>query len=181
MASQIKIISGAMVLIGANPISSLSEGTEGRVAAELYDDIYEGVLSSFRWRFATKQVLLSRLTETPLNTYDYQYQLPTDLVMIIKGETADDYEIYGDKLYSNLPSVSIDYVHKVDETLLPPYFTLMLKYLLAASFAIPVTDNATKAQTYATLYETQFRIAKNIDSTQRPSVSIQDSPLTDIN
>lgn len=169
-----------MVLIGANPISSLTEGTEGRVAAALYDDIYEGVLSSFRWRFASKQALLSRLVETPLNTYEYQYQLPTDLVMVIKGESSDNYEIYGDKLYSNLPSVSIDYVYRVDETLLPPYFTLMLKYLLAASFAIPVTDNATKATTYADLYTDQFRIAKNIDSSQRPSDPIQDHPLTSI-
>lgn len=178
--NKIQLISGAMVMIGANSVSSLTEGTEGIVANELYDDIYEGLLGSFRWRFASKKVQLARLVETPLNDYDYMYQLPTDLVQIIKGESGDDYEIYADKLYSNLSTVSIDYVAKVDEILLPAAFKLCFKYLLAANFAVPVTDNNTKAQTYTGLYEQQFRVAKNIDSTQRPSTAIQDSPLTDV-
>ena len=177
MASKLEIASNSCLLLGANTISSFSESTEGRVASALYEGIYKGVLASYPWRFATKKVQLSRLTEAPLNQYQYQYQLPTDKITIIHGENGDNYEIYGDKLYSNLPTVSIDYVYRVDETLLPAYFELTLQYLLAASFAIPLTDNATKAQTYVTLYETQFRIAKNIDSTQRPSTAIQDSPL----
>ena len=180
MASKIEIASNACVLIGANPISSFTEGTEGKVATALYDSTYRGVLASFRWRFATKKTLLGRLVDVPLNTYNYQYQLPTDLVNLIKAEDGDNYEIYGDKLYSNLSSVSIDYIYAVPETLLPDYFVLTLQYLLAASFAIPITDNATKAKTYADLYNEQFKIAKNIDSTQRPPTAIQDSPLTSL-
>lgn len=180
MASKIEIASNACVLLGANPISAFTEGTEGKVATALYDSTYRGVLASFRWRFATKKAQLGRLVDSPLNTYNYQYQLPTDLVNLIKAEDGDDYEIYGDKLYSNLPSVSIDYIYTVPETLLPDYFVLTLQFLLAASFAIPITDNATKAQTYADLYNKQYLIAKNIDSTQRPSVAIQDSPLTSL-
>ena len=134
---------GKEVLIGANPISSLTEGTEGRVATELYDDIYEGVLSSFRWRFATKQIQLSRLTQTPLNTYQYQYQLPTDLIMVIKGETLDDYEIYGDKLYSNLSQeLHCDYIRNVPESEWPVYFAKMIEYALATDFAPSIRQSS---------------------------------------
>jgi len=182
MPSKIQISSNAMVLIGANPISSFTEGTEGRVATALYESTYTAILSSFRWRFASKQALLSRLAETPLNSYQYQYQLPTNLLVVIKIENeVSDYEIYGDKLYSNLPSVSIDYIYRVDETLLPSYFVKALEFLLAAQFAVPVTDNSQIATLYQSLYEGQLARAKNIDSTQRPQSAIADSPLTGIN
>lgn len=180
MASKIEIASDACLLLGANQISSFSESTEGRIASALYEDTYRGILSSFRWRFASKKAMLSRLTEAPLNQYDYQYQLPTDLINLIHGETLDNYEIYGDKLYSNLPTVSIDYIYRVEETLLPSYFILCFKFLLAAQFAIPLTDNSTKAELYSGLYTTQYRIAKNIDSSQRPSTAILDKPLLNL-
>lgn len=181
MAQKIEIISNAMVLIGANPISSLSEGTEGLVGAALYENTYRGILASHSWRFATKKKQLARLTETPLNEFAYQYQLPSDLITVFKVQELTDYEIYGDKLYSDSPGVSIDYRYRIDETLLPDYFVLMLQFLLAAQFAIPITDNSQRAQLYQGLYEAQLRRAKNIDSSARPSSAIQDSPLTEIN
>lgn len=170
-----------MVLIGANPISSFSENTEGVIASALYESTYSSLLASHRWRFATKQTLLSRLTETPQNSYTYQYQLPSNLLTVIKTENMEDYEMYGDKIYSNSPSLSIDYIYRVDETLLPPYFEKTLEFLLAAQFAVPITDNTQRGALYETLYEKQLRRAKNIDSSQRPSSAIVHSPLTDIN
>lgn len=180
MASAIEISSNAMILIGANPISSFTEGTEGLVANALYESTYTAVLSSFRWRFASKQKVLSRLVEEPLHNYQYQYQLPTDLLVIIKTEYLADYEIYGDKLYTDQPSLSIDYIYRVEETLLPHYFVKTLEFLLAAQFAIPITDNTKRATLYETLYEKQLRRAKNIDSTQRPQSAIAHNPLAGI-
>jgi hypothetical protein len=180
MASKIEISSNAMILIGASPISSFTEGTEGLVANALYETTYTALLSSFRWRFASKQALLSRLVATPLNSYQYQYQLPTDLLVIIKTEYLDRYEIFGDKLYSDSPSLEIDYIYRVDETLLPAYFVKTLEFSLAAQFAIPITNNSQRAAVWSNAYETQLRMAKNTDSTQRPSSAIVDSPLTGI-
>lgn len=181
MASKVEIASNAMVLIGANPISSFTEGTEGTVADALYESTYTSVLASFRWRFASKQAVLSKLVAAPLNTWQYQYQLPTDLLVVIKTEYLGNYEIFGDKLYSDSPSLSIDYIYRVPETLLPAYFVKALEFLLAAQFAVPITDNTQRATLYETLYEKQLARAKNTDSTQRPQVAIQDSPLTGIN
>ncbi len=181
MAQKIQIISNAMVLIGANPISSLSEGTEGLVGTALYEASYEDILANHSWRFATKKVQLARLTESPLNEFSYQYQLPTDNITVEKEQNLTDYEIYGDKLYSNSPEVFIDYRYRVDETLLPSYFVKTLEFFLAAQFAIPITDNSQRAQTMEGLYERSLRRAKFTDSSSRPQNAIQDSPLTGIN
>lgn len=169
-----------MILIGAAPISSLTEGTEGLVGSALYENTYRGLLASHTWRFATKKVRLSRLTATPLNEFSYQYQLPSDLITVYKVQEGMDYEIYGDKLYSNNSDVYIDYRYRVDETILPDYFVLTLQFLLAAQFAIPVTDNSQRAQLYLGMYDAQLMKAKGIDSMARPSQAIVDSPLTDI-
>lgn len=180
MAQKIEIISNAMILIGANPISSLTEGTEGLVANALYENTYRGLLASHSWRFATRQRQLSRLTEKPLQDYDYQYQLPSDCITVVTALDGQNYEIYGDKLYSNSAEVFIDYRYRVEETLLPSHFLLTLQFLLAAQFAIPITENTARAQIYVGLYEQELKRAKYIDSSSRPSDPIQ-SPLTSIN
>lgn len=181
MAQKIEMISNAMILIGAAPISSLDEGTEGLVGASLYENVYRGLLASHTWRFATKKARLARLTDAPLNEYSYQYQLPSDIITIVKVDGYTEYEVYGDKIYSNYPELSIDYRYRVDETLLPDYFVLTLQFLLAAQFAIPITDNSQRAQVYQGMYEDQLRRSKGIDSMARPSDAIVDSPLTGIN
>ena len=181
MAQKIEIISNAMVLIGANPISNLDEGTEGRVAEALYENTYRGLIANHSWRFATKKARLARISEPPLNEFRYQYQLPSDLVTVFKVQDQTIYEIYGDKIYSDQEEVYIDYRYRVPETLLPDYYVLTLQFLLAAQFAIPITDNSQRAQVYNQMYEDQLKRAKGVDSSARPQTPIQDDPLAGIN
>lgn len=180
MASKIEIISNSMILIGANPISSLSEGTEGVVGNALYEEIYENLLSIHPWRFATKKQQLSRLTDTPLNNFSYKFQLPSDLITVLNVYNNHDYEIYKDTLFADYEEVSIDYRFRVDETLLPSYFVKTLQYYLASEFAITITDNSQRAALYNEKYEMQLKRAKYVDSSSRPSDSIQDYPLIGI-
>lgn len=180
MASKVQIVSNAFLSLGGNTISSFDEGTEGKIATALYQNTYEGLLSAYRWRFAVVKHKLTRLAETPINEYQYIYQLPTDLLVVINTADNGDYELYEDKLYSNNLDVEIEYIKRVDETNLPAYFVLTLQFLLAAQFAIPLTDNTTKGQLYEGLYERQFARAKNIDGSSRPSTPIVSSPLTQL-
>ena len=74
----VTIASRALNLIGANQISSFTESsTEANVANNLYTTIIEGALTLTRWRFATGQQQLSRLTATPVSRWDSAYQMPT--------------------------------------------------------------------------------------------------------
>ena len=66
--SALDIASRALVLIGAEPITSFdSSSTEALVASNMYEDTVRASLSMARWRFATEQAELNQLTDVPLS------------------------------------------------------------------------------------------------------------------
>jgi len=176
-ASKLGIISSALVLIGDAPINSLDDAGAGAItAATLYDSSLENLMTMHRWRFAIKQGQLSRLVAAPINDWTYQHQLPSDFLYLEKS-TSYNFEIFGDKVYSNDKDVTIDYGFMADESDFPAWFVKTAEYLLASEFAIPVTGNAQKAQTYNAMFEKQYKRARNLDASERPNVEMQDSPL----
>ena len=81
--SPLDICSRSLILIGAEPISSFDDGsTEALVCVNLYEDLVRTSLTNTRWRFATNQQVLNRLTNEPTGRYDQAYQLPTDSIMV---------------------------------------------------------------------------------------------------
>jgi hypothetical protein len=177
--TSIDICARALVMIGAQPISSFSDGsTEALVASNIYTDIAEASLTRHRWRFATTQSTLSLLTSTPTGRYDYAYQMPTSPeVLQIISVTVNDYVIpysrYQDYIYVNsygsTSSLVMDYIYKVDESYFPPHFRLALEYELAAVFAGSVARDSAMIKQFKELAERQFLVAKNIDSAETTS------------
>jgi hypothetical protein len=180
--SKIQMISNALVLLGDAPIADLSGNGAGSVAgANLYESAYTGLLSNHRWRFATKYQELTKLAASPdTDDYKYQYQLPSDYLLLIKVSAIRDFEIYGDKIYSNTNHMKLDYIYRVDEDNLPPYFQLTMQFMLASLLAIPVTGNSTRADEYRLQYEAQLKRAKFQDASSRPNQPIQHSPFVQV-
>ena len=171
--TSIEICSRALILLGASPIASFNDpGAGAQVSNILYESTLRSLISSHRWNFTKKKASLSRLVAAPLNTYTYQYQLPSDYLTMIK--TADDsiYEIQGDKVLSNQDSLQIDYIHRPDETNFPPIFIETLEFYLASKFAVPVTDSKTNAELYLGFYNTQIKKAKAVDSQSVPTYQL---------
>ena len=139
------IVSQALLLIGEAPISSFSEGVGGLVASNLYDTTRDDLLSAYRWRFAVGKSSLSRLTSTPLNEWQYAFQLPTNLLLLIRSYPNSQYEVYEDKLYSNNSTCDIDYIFRPEPGAFPAYFVKSLSYKLASEFSISITNNQTMA------------------------------------
>jgi hypothetical protein len=178
--TSIDLASNALLLIGEETISSFTDdSTAALVAANLYELTFESLLTLHPWRFASKQATLSRLTDTPVTDWAYAYQLPADFMVAQHIDDATEmYQIYGDKLYSDNTTVILDYTFKPDESFLPAYFAELLEYRLAAVFAIPITESATKGDYYAQLGERQLTKAKTIDSQMSPSSApVGNSPL----
>jgi hypothetical protein len=174
--TSIDICARALVMIGAQPISSFSDGsTEALVASNVYTDVCEASLTRHRWRFATTQQSLNLLTNTPEGRYDYAYQMPTSPeVLQIISITVNDYVIpysrYQDYIYVNSygsnSTLVMDYIYKVDEDYFPPHFRLALEYELAAVFAGSVARDSSMIRQFKELAERQFLVAKNIDSAE---------------
>jgi hypothetical protein len=69
------ICSRALILIGADPISSFDDGTtEATVAVNMYEDVAQSALVNTRWRFATNQKVLNQLSDEPTGRYDYSFR-----------------------------------------------------------------------------------------------------------
>jgi len=177
--TKIDLCARALIMIGAQPISSFSDGsTEALVASNIYDDVVEASLTRHRWRFATTQQQLSLLTNTPTGRYDYAYQMPTSpAVLQIITLTVNDYVIpysrYQNYIYLNgygsNNEVIMDYIYKVDEAYFPAHFKLALEYELASIFAGSVARDSSMIEQFKTLSERQFLVAKNIDSAETTS------------
>ncbi len=173
-STKVDICARALIMIGAQPISSFSDGsTEALVASNIYENIVESTLSRHRWTFATEQQQLSLLTATPTGRYEYAYQLPTspDLLQLNTLTVADvpiQYARYGDKIflngYGSSSAVIADYVFRQDESQFPAYFQLCLEYQLASIFAGSVARDAAMIKQFSDLAERQILISKNIES-----------------
>ena len=112
------ICSRALILIGAESISSFDDGTtEASVGVNMYEDVAQSALVNTRWRFATNQAVLNQLTDAPTGRYDLAYQLPSNLLMLHAVTVNDnliDYQMYGDKVYADTATtdtVTVSYTH----------------------------------------------------------------------
>jgi hypothetical protein len=172
--SSIDICARALVLVGANPITSFEDGTtEATITSNLYEDVVRADLSSYRWRFATKQAVLNRLADAPTSRWDAAYQLPSDVLTVNAVTVADkaiDYDIYGDDVYANAgvdESLVIDYVYRPDESEWPPHFVLMVQYHMASILAGSLARDSGLAKLMADQHQVQNIRARSIDSQQQ--------------
>lgn len=154
--TSLSICSDALLLLGANPISSFSEGTdEANICDRLYPNIKDSTLQAYPWSFSMKKVQLARTVNTPVNEWKYEYVLPSDRIGPIRrvfnsaavgAGTFTDWAIQGDKLLTNQETVVVDYQYSPLESAWPAYFVQLMKYMVAWHIAGPITDQDTKAQ-----------------------------------
>lgn len=172
--SDIDIAARALVLIGAQPITSFSSSsTEALVASNVYEDVVRTALCASRWRFATNQAVLNALTAAPTGRFDTAHQLPSDLLMLHAITINDlnlEYNVYGDKIYSNATPnevVVADYTYRAGEQDFPSYFTLAVEYALAAAFALAIARDEQLATMFEKKAAQLMQQAKTLDSQQQ--------------
>jgi len=198
--TDISICSDALILLGAAPISSFTEGSDAAQACDrLYPDIRDALISAYVWSWSLKKIQLSRLSTAPTNEWAYAYQLPGDMLSgalavfetsgITERSRRYGWEIYGDQLYTNMKTVYIDYQSTVSENKMPPYFVQLLKFALASELAIVITDQATKAEffqvkAYGSMAENgrggEMRKAMNIDARGQSTQIVEDYSLIEV-
>ena len=180
--SAIDIASRALVLIGAEPITSFdSSSTEALVASNMYEDTVRATLATARWRFATEQAVLNQLTDTPTGRFDIAHQLPSDL-LILHAVTINDrlieYTVYGDKVFSDSTSndtLIADYTFRAEEVNFPSYFALALQYSLASIFATSIARDDRLMQLMETKANMLMAKARNLDSQQQTTRKLSTS------
>lgn len=179
--TKIGIISKALILCGETPLNTLTDNRYGaQVGSNLFEIIYESELQSNRWRFACDKVSLSRLNVTPLNEYQYAYQLPPAMLLPIGAYPKAKYEIYADRIYTNESSIDLEYMFKPEVSACPAYFSLLMAYAMAKDMIKPITESDTAVRVMESKYQVQRARAMFADAQGRPNRPVMDSPFTDI-
>jgi hypothetical protein len=179
--TEIGLISQALILCGEAPTDSLAEDRHGvTVGANLFELVYEDELQSNRWRFAMATRACSRVNDTPLNEWQYSYQIPTNCLLPIGVYPVQPYEIYGDKIYTNATSVTLEQLTKPEITEVPAYFALLLTYALAKNMIKPITESDAGERIMTRRYNEQRARAMYADAQSRPGRPIIRSPFTDV-
>ena len=184
----INIASKALIKIGAEPISSFSDGTsESLVIANLYDNCRDYVLSSYPWSFATTQQRLVRSNEKPIADYSYVFYLPPDFLRMLSIGNANarrskglDYKIINNKIHCQESAIIVNYIYRADEASFPAFFTSLLISALAAEICIPITENTSRADLFQRIFKEDMLRAKSLDAQQQPPNAIEDFALIDV-
>lgn len=157
--SQTDILNKALTLVGASPITSISDDTENaRVLSRVYETALRYVLSECKWNFATKRATLSEITNDLDFTFTGEsnvFQKPTDMIRIY--DTDPQRSIWreeGDNIIADSAEFGVLYVYYHDVPgKYPAYFTEALIDKLASDICYSIVNSATLAEKFIDKYE----------------------------
>ena len=163
MFSQIDVVNMARMRLGEDPITSLSENSEGASRILLtWDMTLDMELRAHVWKFATARTELAALVTAPAFGFNFQYPLPADCVRILNvGDTypgasigdyivGDDslYKIEGQKILTNMGApLKLIYTSRVSNTeLWDASFPMVFALRLAVILCERTSDSDTKRE-----------------------------------
>ena len=180
MATDIEICSAALVLLGASPIASLTEGTkQSTLCALLYPPAKREMLRKHVWNCAVKRVVLAPLDGAPTYGWSNWFSKPGDFIRLLDiGECGDDdYTFEGNRILANQTSLRLRYVAEITEGMWDSSMVDVMIKRMAADLAYPVTKSASLAQLKAQEHMAALREAKAIDGQETPPEEFGDSPF----
>lgn len=180
--TKVQIISRAFTLLGDEPVNDLTTiGKKGIVAGDHYNMILPTILSADNWRFATKILQLSKLTEVPpIDMWNAQYQLPGDYLAMRRPYPLVDYEIYESKVFTNADELTIEYRFVPDTGQFPPYFVNYLVLSLAETLALAIAEKESYAGVMAKLRQSAHSLALFTDAQSRPNRPIVNNSIVNV-
>jgi len=148
MASVVEICNLACSLIGADNINSLSETSpQARACTQFYATTRDGLLSSYPWHFATRQIALAEMVNDRKDQWAHAYVRPQDALKILSLRSHDGggagelaYHARGGILYTHVKNAVLLYTARLEDTsLYPPLFVNALANQLSGWLAMPLT------------------------------------------
>ena len=189
MGSKVDLANEALLLLGANTITSFSDNDSKAVLVNrFYDSERDALLRSHRWSCAITTANLASLVETPIIDWQYKFTLPTDphclRVLDVRTVTGDihlDFEIQGRELLTEESTVDITYIKRLeDATQFDALLYQALVFRMAWKLAYPIARSTTVMQQMAQLYDAVVRDARTIDSQEGTPEIIATDTLTDV-
>jgi len=150
MTSAVEICNRALIRLGADLITSLTQDTvESRCCLAVYDAIRRDLLRSHPWNFAVKRVSLAQSVDLPDFGFYYKYALPSDYLMLISlDEDNNDFKIEGGFLLTDSDTVDLVYIADVtDEAIFDSMFATMFALRIALEIGYKITGSTSIVET----------------------------------
>jgi hypothetical protein len=177
MANQTEIANQALARVGAKLIFDIddTESKNARVVKNIYSVTFEELARIHKWNCLKARSDLAQLSTAPDFGWDYQYQLPTDCLLLctVNGleinEREDDYEIEGRKILTDAETCQITYIaNQTDSNEWDSAFISAFVVLLAAKIATSIRQDEGMGQKLMEEYERiTLPRAKRIDGNER--------------
>lgn len=188
MTTPVSICSNALLMLGDNPISSFSTGSDAesdraRLAANTWPTARDYVLRRHPWNCAIRRVVLSPDVGAPAFDYAYQYELPSDWLRTLsvgyEGERPQ-YRQEGRKLLMHESVCRLKYLFRNEN---PATWDASLVFamtrVMRAIFAYPIAQSGTLEQLIEQELQLTLREARAIDGQEDEPDALDDSPLMD--
>lgn len=166
MASDVQICNRALIRLGADTITALSEDSkEGRLCNILFDQVRQALLRSHPWNFAIARATLAASVTAPAFEFTYSYPLPSDCLRVWQlYNSNEDYKIEGKNLLTNAATVQIVYIKDVTDTSeFDSLFSTILSLRIGMELAYNITSNASISTALTDEYLKLRREAKLFD------------------
>jgi hypothetical protein len=175
--TKFEIASSAMIMIGANPVSSFSSaGTAEEIACyHLYQSCIDHWLSLFPWRFASRTTQMNPGPPSPEGKWQRAFVQPTGMkalqaITIDRSGHGIPFDRFENLILCNAGDTQAVYaVHTYEPPIAwwPGYFVALAEQALAAKFAFAMSAKLDLRVDLEKSVETYFRLAKNADSRQQ--------------
>ena len=184
MASAVSICSNALLELGDESISSLSENTKrAQRCANIWPQVRDSLLRMGVWPCARKQVILPASATTPDFDWDYKFDLPGDWLRTLQVGARNerlDYELIGRSIYADVASLKLLYVWKnTDPALWDPVLIDLATTVMCARLAYATTQSASLAELKAKIANDAMREARSIAGRDNQGDDLGDSPFID--
>lgn len=187
MTGQTDIMNLALVsFLGSDHLMDPDEQDKNtRVMNLIYNPLLEKLQREYAWNFCARSVQLTPLNKTPVIDYQYVYQLPVDLLLLISvGDSyygrdfrqydprlvTAEYRIEGRELLTNLePPLSLRYRAKVtDSTEFDAAFVDALACMLAVRSCRAITGKDTLVSSLTEQFQTIINGAVRANAIEKP-------------
>jgi hypothetical protein len=191
MASQVEIVNRALLKLGGNPITSISDNSQAaRVMSGLWETVRKSEMTKRYWTFALSRAALAALGTPPDWGYDLQYQLPVDYLKIVQVHdifippsfqdyvNADNspYSIEGKRILTDFGApLKIRYVRDVtDPGEFDPLFAEVMASKLAYEACYAITQSLQGREQMDRDYNRAIRDAGLNNAISKPPQSVPD-------
>lgn len=166
MATELSICNSALIKLGAEPITALTDlNKRAKLCASQYPILKEKLLNEHPWNFAIAREVLVANSTTPAFGYSNSFDLPTDYIRALDADNGDtDYQREGEQLLANSDSIELRFILSVDEDEFTNSFAEALAFELAHDLSYSLVQSQDMRERLEAAAERSLAKARSFDA-----------------